>query len=148
MAVVHMDDAVQPLTRGRAPRQGGFTVVEMLTATVLFGIAIVMLTSLFELIQSSQRNATYFTVATHAARSEVERLKSSGYASLTNGNTYPFSLPDTLPPGSTGSVVVAGSSPTNAPDSKKIDVTVTYPIGSTNRTVTITAYVDPPGVAE
>lgn len=143
-----MDDLVRLPVRRRLPEQAGFTVVEMLTATVLFGVAIVMLTSLFELVQGSQRNATYFTVATHAARSEVERLKSSGYDSLENGNTYPFSLPDTLPAGSTGAVVVAGASPTNAPDAKKIDVTVTYPIGTTNRTVTITAYVDPTGVEE
>lgn len=123
-------------------KEAGFTIVEMITATVLFGIAIVMMTSLLGLIQDSQRNATYFTVATHAVRSEVERLRSSGYDSLTNGSTYPFSVPDTLPSGSSGSTVVAASNPANAPDSKKIDVTVTYPIGNVNKTVTISAYVD------
>ena len=120
----------------------------MITETVLFGIAIVMMTSLLGLIQDSQRNATYFTVAMHAARSEVERLRSSGYDSLTNGNTYPFSVPDTLPSGSSGSTVVAASSPTNAPDSKKIDVIVTYLIGNVNKTVTISAYVDAPEADE
>lgn len=120
-------------------------MVELLMAMVLFGIAVTMLVSIFELIQSSQRNATYYTVATHAARSEVERLKTTGYASLTNGATSLFTPPETLPSGSTGSIAVAASNPANAPDSKKVDVTVTYPTGTRTRVVTITAYIDPPG---
>jgi type II secretory pathway pseudopilin PulG len=118
----------------------------MLVATVIFSIAVVMLTTIFSLIQTAQQNALYFTVATHAARSELDRIRSTGYASISFGTTYSFTstLPATLPPNSTGSTVVAASAPTNAPDSKQIDVTVTYPIGGTTKTVTITGYVDPP----
>lgn len=127
-------------------RHNGFTLVEMLVATVIFGIAVVMLTTIFSLIQTAQRNASYFTIATHVARSELDRVRSSGYASLSYGNTYPFtsSLPTTLPPASTANVVVAASAPANAPDSKKVDIIVTYPLGGTTKTITITGYVDPP----
>jgi prepilin-type N-terminal cleavage/methylation domain-containing protein len=133
-------------TTAKRSTSAGFTIIEMLVTTVIFGIAIVMLTGLFSLIQDAQRSAIYFSVATHAARSEVDRLRSSGFASITNGNSYPFtgSLPTTLPTGSTATVVVAATGPTNAPDSKKIDVTVSYPIGGLTKNVTISAYVDPP----
>lgn len=133
-------------SKSTATQQGGFTLVEILVVTVVFGIGIYMLTTLFSSIQNSQRDTYYLGVATHAARSEIERIRSSGFDDVNDGDDFSNALPDTLPPNSTGTIDV--SQPANAPDSKQIDVTVTYPIGSLTKEVTISAYIDPPEDAE
>lgn len=123
----------------------GFTIVEIFVVLTVFSISVVAVSSLLYAIQSTQRNAQYLSIATHAARAEVERLRSSGYDSIDSGSTYPFGqLPATLPDGSTGSVVV--STPASSSLSKQVDATVTYSIDGNAKQVTITAYIDPPKV--
>lgn len=128
-------------------KQQGFTIIEVVVVIAVFAISMSTLVMLMSSIQVAQRNAYYMSIATHAARAEVERLRSSGYSSIQAGNTYPFSqVPGALPPGSTGSIVV--STPANAPTSKQVDATVTYSIGTLSKQVTISAYVDPPKVSQ
>lgn len=125
-------------------KQSGFTIVEIIVTLVVFSIGVIIVTLLITSIQFAQRNATYFSIATHAAKSKVEQIRSSGFDTVTDGDTFTSELPSTLPSGKTG--VVHVSIPVDAPKSKKIEVTVTYPMGSTSKSVAITAYVDPPAV--
>lgn len=125
--------------------RSGFTVIEVLVVTVVFAIGLLMLTTLFSSLQRAQRDAAYLTIATQSARAEIEKIRTTRFNTVTNGESFTSSLPNTLPSGSTGSIAV--SVPTNAPSSKQIDATVTYPIGTTTKTVTVSAYVDAPGTS-
>lgn len=123
--------------------QGGFTIVEVVVVIAVFAIGLGSISALFASIQLTQRNNRYLTAATRAARTEVDKIRSTMFTSITDGTTFTSDLPTTLPAGSTGTVTV--SVPTNAPNSKQVDVTVTYPVGTTTKQVTISAYVDPDG---
>jgi prepilin-type N-terminal cleavage/methylation domain-containing protein len=129
-------------THARKHNQGGFTIVEVMVVIVVFGIGLAALSSLFSSIQYSQRNILYMDIATQAARAEIERVRNAEFATITNGASFTSKLPSTLPTGSTGTVAV--STPTNVPTAKQLDVTVTYPIGSITKQVTISAIIDSP----
>ena len=132
--------------RIKGKRQQGFTIVEVIVVIVVLAIGMGALINLFTSIQSAQRNATYVDIASHAARTEIERLRSADFNSIQAGGTYPFSqLPSTLPPGSVGTITV--STPANAPMSKQVNATVTYKVGTLDKQVAITAYIDPPETA-
>ena len=127
----------------REKRQQGFTLIEVLITIVVLALGMSTLVTLFTSIQSAQRNAFYMSLATHAARTEIERLRTTDYNTIQANGTYPFSqLPSGLPPGSTGTITV--STPANATTSKQVNATVTYRVGTDERQVTITAYIDPP----
>lgn len=128
---------------GKPTKQAGFTITEVIVVIVVFGIGLYMLTELSTSVQKSQREAFYIGVAMRAARSEIERIRSSEYDTVADNDEFTARLPETLPPGSTG--VVDVSVPTNAPDSKQINATVSYPIGTIFKRVTVSAYVDEPG---
>ena len=132
------------MIRKKPISQQGFTIVEVIVTIVVFGIGIVMLSTLISSVQYSQRNALFLDAATQAARAKIEIIRNSQYSTITNGANFTSELPSTLPPGSTGVVTV--STPANAPNSKQIDAKVTYPIGSTSREVTVSAYVDEPSI--
>ena len=83
----------------------GFTIVEVLVSIVVFAMLAVSITVLFSSMQASQRNAQYLSIATQEARAKIEIMRSD-YVNLVNGTTT-FPLPDTLPPGSVGSVMVS-----------------------------------------
>ena len=121
--------------------RSGFTIIEVLVVTVVFAIGLLMLTTLFGSLQRAQRDANYLTIATQAARAEIEKIRTARFSTVANGESFTSSLPSTLPSGSTGTIAV--SIPANAPNSKQIEATVNYPIGSTTKTVTVSAYVDP-----
>jgi prepilin-type N-terminal cleavage/methylation domain-containing protein len=123
--------------------QGGFTIVEVIVVIAVFAIGLAALTTLFSSLQVAERSTYYLSVATHAARSEIERIRSSGFSTVNDGDSFTSRLPSTLPTGSLGTIKV--TTPANAPNSKQIDATVSYPVGSVWKQVTISAYVDPPG---
>lgn len=127
-------------------KQQGFTIVEVIVVIVVLAIGMAALINLFTSIQSAQRNASYVTIATHAAHTEIDRLRTTDFDSIQAGGTYPFSqLPSTLPPGSVGTITV--STPANAIASKQVNATITYKVGALEKQVTISAYIDPPAVA-
>ena len=124
----------------KARTKNGFTIVEVIVVIVVFGIGIITLGSLVSSIQYAQRSAQYLEISTQAARAQVELIRNSQFTTITDGAT--FTPPAGLPGGSTGRVKV--TTPSAAPSSKQIDVTVSYPLGSLTKDVTISAYVDPP----
>ena len=131
-------------TKGK--RQQGFTMIEVIVVVVVLAIGMGALTNLFTSIQGAQRNASYISIATHAARTEIERLRTNDFNAIQPGGTYPFSqLPSTLPQGSVGTITV--STPANANLSKQVNATVTYNVGTLQKEVTISAYIDPPADA-
>jgi len=128
-------------------RQEGFTVVEMAVVVTIFGIMVISLGTFFSVLETSQRSARYLDIATHAAKDEIEQLRNSNYALLMPGTTIDFtsSLPSGLPAGSTGSAVISDPSLTNL---KRVDVTVSYAIGSTPKTVKLTSFIGASGLAQ
>lgn len=124
-------------------RASGFTIVEVIVVISVFAVGVAMLASLMSSIQQVQRNAQYMDIATRAARAEIERLRTVTFTSITNGAVFTSNLPTTLPPGSTGTIAV--TIPTNAPLSKQVDATVSYPLGTSTKQVTISAYIDSTG---
>ena len=124
--------------------KSGFTIVEVIVVLAVFGVGIIMLSSLMSSLQFAQRNSLYLDIATQAARAKIESIRNSEFSTITNGASFQSELPSALPPGTTATVGV--SVPANSPSAKLITATVTYPIGtgSTTRSATITAYVDAP----
>ena len=130
------------MNRFSRQHSGGFTMVEVIVVTVVFAIGLTMITTLFSSLQRAQRDASYLVIATQAARAEIERIRVAEFTMVANGDSFTSQLPNTLPQGSTGTISV--STPTNAPDSKQINATVNYPVGSLVKTVTVSSYIDPP----
>ncbi len=117
--------------------------MEVIVVIALFAVAMIGLVSLVSSIQVAQRSSTYLDTATDAARNEVELIRDSQVATITDGTSFTASLPTTLPTGSTGTVAV--STPVGSLQSKQIDVTVSYPVGTLTKKVTISAYINPAG---
>ena len=117
----------------------GLTLVEVIVVMTLLGIGVYMLTLLFTTVQGSQRNAYYLTIATNAAKSQVERLKTTSFDNISDGQT--FSVPSSLP---NGQGVIGVDAPVNAPTSKRVQVTVSYMVGSLPKSVIFTTYIDQP----
>lgn len=140
---MHIVSIVGRNGRGAARRQTGFTIIEVIVVLAVFGIAALTLSRMYSSIQSIQRDSYYLSIATRAAHSEIDLLRTSnGYATVTNSTTFTSQLPSTMPAGSTGTIAV--STPANAPNSKQVAVTVSYPNGSLSQQVTINAILDPP----
>ncbi len=112
-------------------------------AVVILSIAITSLVSIAITAQYAQRDAYYLSEANRAASTKIEEMLATPYDELSDGTTN-FSSDsslDNLPAGSTGEMVIATAA--LAPDSKQIDVTVTYTIGTQEKEVFMTAYADP-----
>ncbi len=126
--------------------QGGFTIVELLVTIAIIGIAAASLTSMFISIRNIQQRTVYADTATRAAQREIETLRNDNYASLTPGQTIDFSsqLPAGLPPGSSGSAEV--SQP--ATDLRRVDVTVTYPLGGKQHNTTLSSLIGVIGITQ
>lgn len=126
----------------------GFTVVEIIVAVVLMSLAIISLTSVVQYLQYSQRTAFYLDEANRAARSKIAEYQNKDFSMITPGPVEDALLAK-LPAGRSGTVSVAtsGLPGGSLPDSsagKRIDVTITYPFGTTVKNVTLTAYIEPP----
>ncbi|HET7060225.1 MAG TPA: type II secretion system protein [Candidatus Saccharimonadales bacterium] len=124
----------------------GFTIVELLVAIAVIGIAIGSLTSLFISIRNIQQQTIYADTATRAAQREIETLRNDNYASLTPGQSIDFTsqLTGSLPPGSSGSVQV--SQP--ATDLRRVDVTVTYTADGKQHNTTLSSLIGVIGITQ
>lgn len=124
----------------------GFTLVELITAVVVLGIIGTSITALFLNIQQIQISTNYLESATRAAQREIESLRNSNYNNLTPGSTITFTdqLPDDLPSGKTGTVVVSEPSP----GVRRVDVTVTYTHEDTPRKVEMSSLIGVIGITQ
>lgn len=126
--------------------QKGFTLIELLATIAVIGVVALGIASLFYNIQFVQRNSNYLDRATRAAQKEVEVLRNNSYNALTVGEDIDFSseLPDELPNGSTGTVVVTEPSP----GLKRVDVTVGYNDGNKPQSVTLSSMIGVIGLSQ
>jgi prepilin-type N-terminal cleavage/methylation domain-containing protein len=127
-------------------KQDGFSLVELVIALAVIGIAAAGITSLFISIRNVQTQTSYVDLATRAAQREIELLRNDNYGSLTPGQTIDFTdqLPGSLPRGRTGTVQV--SQPTD--DLRRIDVTVKYLSGGQQRTITLSSLIGVIGITQ
>lgn len=126
--------------------QSGFTLVELAITVAVMGIFISGVVSLFVNIQNAQTHTRYLESATYAAQTEIESLRTINYNNLSEGQTIDFTnqLPDTLPSGSTGTVVV--SEPIVG--LKRVDVTVTYSYKGQTRNVSLSSLIGVLGITQ
>ncbi|MCA9309071.1 type II secretion system protein [Candidatus Saccharibacteria bacterium] len=126
--------------------QKGFTLIELLATIAVIGVVALGIASLFYNIQFVQRESNYLDRATRAAQKEVEVLRNNSYNALTVGEDINFSndLPDELPNGSTGTVVVTEPSP----GLKRVDVTVSYNDGNKPQSVTLSSMIGVIGLSQ
>ncbi len=126
--------------------ESGFSIIEVLMTIVVVGIlfsAVIALYSNVLIVQSRTQN---LETATRAAHRQVEALRNLQYNSLVEGEDIDFSddLPTGLPRDSSGLVEV-----TDAQQGlKRVDVTVTYPEGGTERMVTVSSLIGIIGITQ
>ncbi len=126
--------------------ESGLTLVELLVTILVIGVIFAGLSNIFISIQRAQVQTSYLDSATRAAQRQIESLRNSNYNNLIAGQTIDFSdnLPDTLPQGSSGFVVVSEPSP----DIKRVDVTVTYTYGGDTRNVSLSSLIGVIGIVQ
>jgi prepilin-type N-terminal cleavage/methylation domain-containing protein len=126
--------------------KSGFTLVELLITIIVIGIVFTGLSNIFISIQEAQVQTSYLESATRAAQRQIESLRNSNYNNLTVGQNISFNdqLPSTLPPGSTGNVVVTEPSP----GIKRVDVTVSYSYGGKDRDVQLSSLIGVIGIVQ
>jgi prepilin-type N-terminal cleavage/methylation domain-containing protein len=126
--------------------KSGFTLVELLITILVIGVVFTGLSNIFISIQEAQVQTGYLESATRAAQRQIESLRNSNYNNLTAGQTLTFTdqLPQTLPPGSSGSVVVSEPSP----GIKRVDVTVSYNYAGKDRDVKLSSLIGVIGIVQ
>lgn len=126
----------------------GFTVVELIVTVVLTTGAILSLVSIVQYIQYSQRSSFYVDEANRVARSKIAEFQNKDFNTLIDGDTVFSSDPalSKLPAGRQAKVTVSPSVLSAPGQNKRIDVIIRYPLGATEKIITLTAYVDPPEV--
>jgi prepilin-type N-terminal cleavage/methylation domain-containing protein len=113
--------------------ESGFTLVELIMATVIFGLFIIGIVNLYITIEVTQRKSYHLEMATRAGEKQIESLRNAQYGNLTPGTTLNFnsSLPTELPEPRTGTVAIS------EPEIglRRVDVTITYQDGSATKTI-------------
>ena len=127
-------------------RQAGFTITEMVVSLALFGLSIIAIFGIMNSTQLTQRSEASLDLANAAARQIIEAARNGGYNSLVAGQTYNRTsmLPEEL---SGGSATLAVTLSTDMPDIKRIDVDVSYPVGTLTRHVYSTALIGSKGLS-
>jgi prepilin-type N-terminal cleavage/methylation domain-containing protein len=123
---------------GLGRRQQGFTIIELVVTLVALGFFAVSIGTLFTNLTEEQHNTDLMAVASDAAETEIESLRNNGYSSLTAGTVnFSSSLPSVLPSNSTGSAVITKPSA----DIVRVDVTVTYYVGTKSHSVELSSLI-------
>ena len=118
-----MDKVIQNLRQKIATSQNGFTLLEVLVAIVILTIGLLGTAGLTTGVIRGNHYSKNLTSATAAAQTQLESVKSSGYANATTTN-FPS---DTVTMGGmtfTRTTTVTNSSP--AANMKTVSVTVSW----------------------
>lgn len=118
----------------------GFTLIEVVVATAVFGLVVFVLTAFYFTASSQGLVGRGVTTGTLLAQQRLEWVRGRSYASLTSGTTTETinELGAADPAGRyTRTTVVTKPAPAGA-GLAQIDVTVTWLEGSSTRTVTLT----------
>lgn len=124
----------------------GYTLVEVLitiaVSAILFGAVFVLYSNILIIQNKTQR----LEAATRSAHQQIESLRNLQYNNLVEGEDIDFSdtLPDILPAGSVGTVVVSDSDN----DLKRVDVSVIYPEDGATQTVTVSSLIGIIGITQ
>jgi type II secretory pathway pseudopilin PulG len=126
--------------------QGGFTIVELVVTTVVTGLIVVAVASLFITIERTQHSTQLLETATRAGEQQIESLRNNNYGSLTPGQTITFTndLPEELPSPRSGTVVVSEPSA----GIRRVDITVTYRDGSKQKDVKLSSLIGQLGIGQ
>jgi prepilin-type N-terminal cleavage/methylation domain-containing protein len=106
----------------------GFTLVEILVATVLLAVALVVIASVFPAGRLSQRKAAYLAVAHSIAQQTIEGLRASKFGDVTVGTTS--STDPRLPEGNSVTTEVACFPTVDDTELKQVKVSVRWPGGA------------------
>ncbi len=123
----------------------GFTLTELVVALAVFGIITISIVSLINVSQEAQRSERYLDLANTAARQIVEQARNGGYDTLVAGQSYTRTdqVSDLLPDRAASLSVSASS---DMPDFKRLDVDVSYKVGSLTRHVYSSAIIGKGGI--
>lgn len=127
--------------------QTGFTVIEVLVAVSIFAISIISIATLAASLQQAHRNNQYLAIASTAAKDIIEIARNTEYGSLKYGETINKNsiLPSNLPNGNASltTVYVEGTYAL-----KRVDVTVTYTVGTDTRKVMLSSFIGLSGITQ
>jgi prepilin-type N-terminal cleavage/methylation domain-containing protein len=111
-----------------ASRPAGFTLVEILVATVLMAVALIVIASMFPIGRLSQRKAQYLAVASSIAHDEIEALRATKFDNIKVQTT---SATDArLPDGNTVTTEVTYFPTPADRELKQVKVVVQWPGGA------------------
>ena len=123
--------------------QSGFTIVEVLVAIAIFAVAIISIATLAGSLQQAHRNNQYLGTAMTAAKDIVELARSTEYGDLKYGTTTDktsyLNENGIKLPGGTASMTTNYVEGTYG--LKRIDVTISYVIGSDTRSVQLSSFI-------
>jgi len=123
----------------------GFTLTELIVALAVFGIVTMSVINLITTTQEAQRSEQYLDLANTAAREVVEQARNGGYDALVAGQAYDRTalVSSRLP---SGAALMTVSVSNELPDFKRLDVDVSYKVGSLTRHAYASAVVGKGGI--
>lgn len=126
--------------------EGGFTIVELVVTTVITGLVVVAVGSLFITIERTQHKTQLLETAQRAGEQQIEALRNNNYPSLNPGSTINFtsSLPSSLPSPKSGTVVI--SEPVTG--IRRVDLTISYQYGSRTKQVKLSSLIGQLGIGQ
>lgn len=126
--------------------EGGFTIVELIVTTVITGLVVVAVGSIFITIERTQHSTQLLETASRAGEQQVEALRNNDYPNLTPGSTIDFTddLPTNLPAPRSGTVAI--SEP--ATGLRRVDLTISYKDGNKTKNVKLSSLIGQIGIGQ